>query len=295
MTLLEFNERFPTEETCREYLYTMKWPEGFICPKCKSKGEPFRIVARNVYQCKQCTHQTSVTAGTVMDKTQTPLRKWFLAMYLISMDKGGCSAMRIKRELGIAYDTAWTITHKIRNAMKQRDGNYLLNGIIEVDDAFFGSPSEGGKRGRGTDKTPVVVALSLDEKGRPQYLRAELIDAVDGDSLTEFADRNIAKGSKIRSDGLRSYNKLGKDYALEKTLFSVTVSPEHLQLLHIMVSNIKRFFLGTYHGIGRVHMQSFLDEFCFRFNRRHRQGLLFERTVNACASAVPFTRYDLIG
>jgi transposase-like protein len=294
MTMMEFTERFGNEESCREYLYKTKWSEGFICPKCKVKDEPFQIVSRNLYQCKHCTHQTSVTAGTIMDKTQTPLKKWFLAIYLISTDKRGCSALRLKRELGIAYDTAWTMTHKIRNAMNQRDGKYVLQGIVEVDDAFFGSPSEGGKRGRGTDKTPVVIGLSLDEKGCPKYIRAKIVDSVDGDNLLKFAKENIRKGSKIRSDGFSSYNKLSDEYLLDSQNFDYKDNPEHLKWLHVVVSNIKTFFLGTYHGIGRVHMQSFLDEFCFRFNRRNWQNQLFSRSLVACSTAKPFTRNMLI-
>ena len=209
MTLMKFIEKFGSEEACREYLYKARWPEGFVCPKCGVQDDPFQINCRNRYQCKHCTHQTSATAGTIMDKTKTPLMKWFLAIYLMSADKRGCSAMRLKRELGIAYDTAWTISHKIRNAMSQRDGMYLLQGIVELDDSFFGSPSEGGKRGRGTDKTPVVIGLSLDEEGHPEYIRAQVVESIDGDELLAFADGNICKGSEIRSDGFRSYNKLG--------------------------------------------------------------------------------------
>jgi transposase-like protein len=267
--MMEFNERFATEEACREYLYMKRWPQGFVCPKCGVRDEPFQISCRNRYQCKHCTHQTSVTAGTIMDKTKTPLRKWFLAIYLISTDKRGCSALRIKREVSIAYDTAWTMTHKIRSAMGQRDGNYLLQGIVELDDSFFGSPSEGGKRGRGTEKTPVVIGLSLDEKGKPNYVRAQVVAAVDGKNLLEYANNNICKGSEIRSDGFRSYNKLNDSgYRLIAENYNPKDNPEHMKWLHIVASNIKAFFLGTYHGVGKEHMQAFLDEFCFRFNRR---------------------------
>jgi len=295
MNLVEFTERFGTEGKCREYLYLARWPEGFICPKCGVKNEPFQITSRNKYQCKHCTHQASVTAGTIMDKTKTPLNKWFLAIYLMSTDKRGCSALRLKRELGIAYDTAWTMTHKIRNAMKQREGLYLLQGIVEMDDAFFGSPSEGGKRGRGTDKTPVVIGLSLDEKGRPEYVRAQIIPSVDGDSLLTFAQQTITKGSTIHTDGLPSYNKLRENgYQLISENFDPTGNPEHLKWLHILVSNMKAFMLGTYHGVHSKHLQAFFDEFCYRFNRRFWQAQLFPRTLNACLSSRPFTRKSLI-
>jgi transposase-like protein len=230
-----------------------------------------------------------------MDKTKTPLTKWFMAIYLMSTDKRGCSALRLKKELGIAYDTAWTITHKIRNAMGQRDGMYLLQGIVEMDDSFFGAPSEGGKRGRGTDKTPVVIGLSLGENNRPEFVRAQVIDAVDGESLLEFAEGTIQKGSEIRSDGLSAYHKLAKNgYRLTSETFDPKEKPEYLKWLHIIVSNMKTFLLGTYHGIGSEHMQAYLDEFCYRFNRRNWQAQLFPRTLAACLTAKPFPRKSLV-
>jgi transposase-like protein len=291
MTLTEFMKKFAAEEACEEYLYHIRWPEGFICPKCGIKDAPYQIISRHQYQCRYCNHQASVTAGTIMDKTRTPLSKWFLAIYLISTDKRGCSALRLKRELGIAYDTAWTMTHKIRNAMGRRDGLYLLQGIVEMDDSFFGSPSEGGKRGRGTDKTPVVIGLSLDEQGRPGYVKAQVIASVDGDSLLKFAESAIHQGSTIRSDGYSPYNKLKENgYRLEAECFDSKEKPEHLKWLHIVVSNMKAFLLGTYHGVGGGHLQAFLDEFCYRFNRRSWQDQLFPRTLAACMGTPPCTR-----
>jgi predicted RNA-binding Zn-ribbon protein involved in translation (DUF1610 family) len=142
MTFLEFNEKFGTEESCREYLYQMRWSNGFICPKCGTAGESFNIKSRNLYQCKQCIHQTSVTAQTIMDRTRTSLVKWFLAIYLMSKDKRGCCALHLQRELKVTYKTAWSMAHKIRKAMGNRDEQYLLCGIVEMDDGFFGSPAE---------------------------------------------------------------------------------------------------------------------------------------------------------
>ncbi len=297
MSLTEFFEKFDTEETCRQYLYAKRWPDGFVCPKCGAGGEPFQIVSRHIYQCKHCNHQTSVTAGTVMDKSQTPLRKWFLAIYLMSTDKRGCSALKLKRELKIAYDTAWTMSHKIRNAMKQRDEGYQLSGYVEMDEGFFGSPSEGeGKRGRGTDKAPVVIGLSLDEEGNPEYVKARVLETVNSESVVEFAQTAVEEGSSIASDGLAVYKKLAEaGYIHLPENFNAVENPEHLKWLHIVIGNLKAFINGTYHGVAKLHMQAFLDEFSYRFNRRFWPSQLFARTLVACASASPFTRYDLIG
>lgn len=297
MTLEEFYEKFSTDEACREYMYSKRWPQGFVCPKCGVVDEPYNICSRNLFQCKHCNHQTSVTAGTIMDKSQTPLKKWFLGMYLMSTDKRGCSAMRLKRELRIAYDTAWTMTHKIRNAMKERDENYHLYGFVEMDEGFFGSPSKGeGKRGRGTDKAPVVVGLSLDEQGNPEYIKAQVLKTVDGDSLAGFASEAVEEGSTVSSDGLPAYNKLTEHgFEHQAETISPIDNPGHLKWLHVVISNMKAFMNGTYHGVPKKHLQAFIDEFCYRFNRRFWQGQLFARTVCACAAAAPYTRYELIG
>lgn len=297
MTMTEFFDKFGTEEACRAYLYEKRWANGFICPKCGVADKPFNITSRNVFQCRHCNHQTSVTAGTIMDKSRTPLRKWFLAIYLMSSDKRGCSALRLKKELKIAYDTAWTMSHKIRNAMKERDANYQLSGFIEIDEGFFGSPSEGeGKRGRGTDKAPVVVALSLDEQGHPEYIKAQVLRKVNSNTITDFAKGTIESGSTISSDGLNVYHKLSKNgYEHISQKIDPVECPEHLRWLHLVISNLKAFLNGTYHGVPKKHLQSFIDEFCYRFNRRFWSNQFFSRTLCACANASPFTRYDLIG
>ena len=295
LTLMEFMEQYGTEEQCREHLYQIRWPAGFVCPKCGAKDEPYQIKSHKRFQCRHCTHQTTVTAGTVMDKSRTPLVKWFLAIYLMGQDKRGCSALKLKRELGIACDTAWTMSHKIRKAMKDRDAGYLLSGTVDVDDSFFGATRTGGKRGRGTEKTAVVFGVSFDRKGRPEYLKAKVAEAVDGEMLTAFAKENIDPTARLRSDGLSAYRKLGQSgFIHEPQHFDHNENPEHLKWLHVIVSNAKAFILGTYHGLDGKHLQAYLDEFAFRFNRRFWQSQLFNRILCACANSAVFTRYDLI-
>jgi len=295
MTMLEFIKRFGEEDACREHLSTMRWPDGFVCPKCGAADEPFNIKSRNLYQCKHCNHQTSVTAGTIMDKSRTPLYKWFLAIYLMGQDKRGCSALKLKREIGVAYDTAWTMSHKIRKAMGDRDSGYLLSGTVDVDDSFFGAPRAGGKRGRGTDKTAVVIGVSFDEKGRCEYMKAKVVPEVDGDVIAGFAKENIKPGAVVRSDGFRSYRKLREGYRHEPQEFDRNENPEHLKWLHVIVSNAKAFILGTYHGLDGKHLQAYLDEFSFRFARRRWHDQLFNRILCACVNSTVYTRYELIG
>ena len=286
MSLLEFQEQFQNEDACREHLYKMRWPEGFVCPKCGVIDEPFNISSRNLYQCRHCNHQASVTAGTVMEKTRVPLLKWFWAIFMMSTDKRGCSAVQISKELNLCYSTAWFLCHRIRSAMGARDTEYILSGHIEADDAFFGAPTSNGKRGRGTDKTVVLVGLSLNEKGNPEYVKMQVAPDVKGETIVSFATENIERGSTIRSDGYASYNILdNKGFIHDGRICDPVNDPEHLKWLHIVVSNAKAFILGTYHGLGSKHLQRYLDEFCYRFNRRKFTLQHFNRTLFACALA----------
>jgi len=294
MTLIDFQTNFGTEAQCHRYLFEKRWSNGFKCPKC-NHNEYFNISSRNLYQCKSCNHQTSVTAGTIFDKTRTPLVKWFLAIYLMSDDKRGVSALSLKTKLGISYNTAWTMSHKIRHAMSKRDENYMLGGIVELDDTFFGTPSEGGKRGRGTDKTAVLVSVSLSNEGKPKYAKMKVVDSVDGTNVKNFAKKAIAHGSEVRTDGFSTYSVLnGADYSLVKKKFNPKKEPKHLHWTHIITSNAKAFINGTFHGLDSVHLQRYLDEFCYRLNRRWHSGNIFPNLLGACVKTNKITCYELI-
>ena len=169
MSLQEFEKKFSTEEQCRAYLQKKRWPNGFVCPKCGARHAV--ALSNGLFQCSKCRHQTSVTAGTVLHRSHLPLTKWFLAIYFVSQDKRGISAVELQARLGVTYKTAWYVLSRIRKAMGQRDDAYRLENEIEFDDAFFGGPTVGKKRGRGTEKAKVFVALSLDKKGHPRFLK----------------------------------------------------------------------------------------------------------------------------
>ena len=294
MNLKEFMDRFQTEEDCREHFFRIKWPDGFKCPKCGHEKYSF-IKYRNLYQCLQCGHQASLTAGTIMHKSHMGLREWFLAIHLFTHDKRGISAMQLCRSLGTSYQTAWTMLQKLREAMGSRDEDYILRGIVEMDDAFFGAPSEGGKRGRGTDKTPAIIAVSLDEDGDPEFVKIEVVDAVNGTTIVETAEAMVEPGSVIRTDGLASYNALDKaDYEHQAENFDPEQRPDHLRWLHVIVSNLKALIMGTYHGLDKKHLQRYFDEFCYRFNRRRFGNQLFNRLLVACASTPTITYAQLV-
>jgi transposase-like protein len=164
-----FMNEFSTEAKCREYMANLRWAGGFVCPKCGCRHAC--LLSNGRYQCADCRRQTSVTAGTVLHKSHMPLTQWFLAFYFVSQDKRGISAVQLAAMLGTTYKTAWSMLRRIRIAMGQRDETHQLCGIIAFDDAYFGGPTVGKKRGRGTEKAKVLVAVSLDERGNPLYAK----------------------------------------------------------------------------------------------------------------------------
>jgi hypothetical protein len=231
-----------------------------------------------------------------MDKTRTPLTKWFMAVYLMSADKRGISALVLAGQIGVAYYTAWTMCHKIRHAMGARDGGRKMAGAVEMDETFFGSPEEGGKRGRGAEKTPVPVSVSLSDGDKPKAARMRVVEAVGRDSVRGFTEDSVRSGSEVRTDGLHVYRQLaalGYKHVWEKQ--DPKREPVHLHWTHIIISNAKAMVGGTFHGPGARHLQRYLDEFCYRFNGRLSPDGIFGRLLDACLCAGRITAHELIG
>jgi len=290
MGLLDFQKCFPTERECYEYLVRTRFANGFACPHCGSPNSGM-IRTRALRQCKACRAQISVTAGTIFHRTRTPLLHWFWAIFLVAKDKRGHSALQLSKELSVSYERAWLMMHKIRSAMSSRDARYSLDGVIEMDEAYFGAPDP-GRRGRSTRRTKVLVALSLTEDGKPRFVKVQTIRRLDGRCIWGFAQRHFAPGSVVRTDGLRAYRCLAKKGFRHKAIVAAGSNAENLlHWVHILISNVKAFITGTFHGLDAKHIQRYLDEFCYRFNRRGREDELFDRLLLACATAPPLT-YD---
>lgn len=268
ISFADFMNRFKTEENCRDHFFKIRWPNGFRCPKCGNDEYTF-IKNYGRYQRHQCRHQASITAGTIMHRSHTGLREWFMVIYLFTHDKRGISAAQAARNVGISYYAAWLMLHKLRKAMRDRDAKYYLDGIVEMDDAFFGAPGEDGKRGRGTKKTPAVIAMSLDEEGHLKYVKMQVVENVDGATIAETVKEMVTLGATINTDGLSAYNALSKaGYEHNSEKFTPENNPKHLHWLHVIISNLKALITGTYHGLDKKHLQRYFDEFCWRFNRR---------------------------
>jgi len=228
-----------------------------------------------------------------MEDSPLPYKTWLWAIYLVATDKRGISGKALQRQLHVTYKTAWYLGQRIRQAMGNHDERYLLQGIVELDDGYFGGPKEGGKRGRGTLKTKVLGAVSKDKSGRPKFMKLRVVPNLKGKTVGKFAQESIAAGATIQTDACRSYRKaLSEKYNHEWEIFST--EKEMLVWFHTVISNAKSFIQGTYHGVSEKHMQRYLDEFDYRFNRRFHQPSLFDRLLCAVADTPPLGFKSLV-
>ena len=287
-TLMEFERRFCSEEACREYLFQLRWPNGFVCPRCQHKKA--WKTDRELYHCTNCGLETSVTAGTIFHGTRKPFQWWFRAMWYVTNQKYGVSALGLQRALGLgSYHTAWTWMHKLRRAMV-RPGRDQLSGIVEVDETYIGG-GKPGKRGRGAaGKALVVITAQLDET-RVGRIRLKRVPDASGRSLEEAVKDTVTPGSIVCTDGWNGYNRLEFiGYAHEIIRDEADVGENLLPKCNIVASLLKRWLLGTHQGAVRTsHLDYYLDEFTFRFNRRtsRSRGKLFFRLVQQAVAIYP--------
>lgn len=295
-TLDELEARFSDEDACLQYLFGLRWPNGFRCSRCG--GEKSWSVRKTLYQCSDCGHQTSVIAGTIFEGTRKPLAIWFRAIWWIVSQKNGASALGLKRVLGLgSYETAWTWLHKIRRAMV-RPGRDLLSGRIEVDETYLGGLEE-GVRGRKTFKKALIVVAAQENGKAIGRIRMLRIPDASKESLHPFILRAIQPGSVVVTDGWKGYRGLeAQGYSHEvRVIKSSSVSASHLlPRVHRVISLLKRWILGTHQGaISPEHLDYYLDEFTFRFNRRtsRHRGKLFYRLLQHAVAIEPI-QYDKI-
>ena len=294
----EFDRRFATDEACRGYLAEVRWPDGFRCPRCgRQKAWPAR--AGRLWHCAACGHQTSVTAGTIFQDTRTPLTTWFRAMWWVTAQKNGVSAPGLQRVLGLgSYQTAWAWLHKLRRAMV-RPGRDPLTGDVEVDETYIGGVHP-GRGGRQTEtKALVGVAVELDGRRLGRIRLRRLVDA-SARSLVPFVQAAIAPGSRVHTDGWLGYEPLRRHGYRHRITFLEGQSRSPSQLLphvHQVVSLLKRWLLGTHHGaVTHEHLEYYLDEFTFRFNRRRSRsrGKIFLRLVEQAVAVEPAPYESLV-
>jgi hypothetical protein len=296
-TLLEFQARFPDEEACWQAVREMRWPEGFVCPRCRH-DQSYWIKSRRLDQCGRCRYQASVTAGTIFHKTRVPLRIWFWAIFFVARHKQGISALQLQRDTGLgSYQTAWTLLHKVRSALWHRAED-RLQGLVEADESYVGSTHEHGLRGGREVGHKTIVAGAVEQ--RPHSAGSVRLMVVEGitfeDDLGPFVRGVIdAARTTLRTDGLASYRPLGgvgvqHDRQVEGHR---TRASEILPWIHLVFTNLKAWLRGTFHGVSGKHMQRYLDEFVYRFNRRWREDELFGFVLRRATLSDPLPYHRL--
>ena len=304
LTVLEFQTQFGDEQQCGDQLSRQRWPEGFSCPRC---GGPSRgyMASRQVHECARCSYQCSVTAGTIFHKTRVPLTGWFWAIYRLIHDKKGISAMQLKKEIGVSYQTAWLLLHKLRKAMADRDQGYKLGGLIEADEGYVGGREEGpGRSGRGAEsKSVVVVAVEQRGPGKPGkkpipgFAALEVVPDAAAATLEGFLKAKVRPGSHILTDGWKGYKRLKKNgFVHTATAISGQDEPAHslFPWVHITLSNLKRFLLGTHHKVEQKHLKRYVAEFNYRLNRRTMEPTMLPRLIRACLATQTITYKQLV-
>lgn len=276
-SFLDFTRRFHNEESCFQYIIDSRWVDGFICEKC-GHDEAYAYMGKWTLRCKNCRKVYSATAGTVMHRTRQPLCTWLWAAYLMVTDKRGVSAVQLQKQLGIGrYETAFNMLHKLRAAMVDPDRT-PLRGVVEVDETYIGGPVP-GKRGRGTGKALVIGAVEI-RNGRPTRIRLKKIRSASADSVLKFISDNVEHGSTVITDGAPAYNNLykrGYVHQVQSTRVRGDEPDAVLAHFHRAVSNMKTWLLGTHHGrVSQKHLQAYLNEFTFRYNRRGNLQAAFQ-------------------
>jgi len=293
LSMPEFLKDCGTEAQCERVLEAVRWPNGFCCPRCGQAAHyVLRDGVRKVFQCNACRHQASLIAGTVFQGTKLPLTTWFLAIYLISQAKTGLSALALKRQLGVSYPTAWLIHHKLMQVMADREARYLLEGKIQVDDAYLGGERTGGKVGRGSEnKVAFVAAVSLNEADRPLRVRLTPVPGFTLKAVAAWAKEHLAPGSAVFSDGLACFGAVTEAGCSHQPTVIAGRKPKEVpefKWINTVLGNLKTTLSGCYHAFDfRKYATRYLAAFCYRFNRRFDLRSLHQRLLIAAVGTTP--------
>jgi len=308
MRLIDFIKEFPDEESCKEKFKEYRETVGIVCQRCQNR-EHYWKKDKEQYECKRCKFRTTLKSGTIMHKSKLPYRYWFIGMHLLTSTKKSFSAKEIQTQLGHKrYQPIWHMVHKLRLAMGKRDGEYVLAGQIELDDGYFSTvkpketKGENLKRGRGSQKKTKVLVMAESQKVLPTkkgqkarkvgYLKMQIIEDLEKETINQVVENLVSKESSIDTDGSTSYVELS-DYVNEH--HSEVIPKENvgqaLPWVHIAISNAKRQLLNTFHSVKPEFLQSYLDEFCYKFNRRYFGEALFNRLLIVAVSYKNEFRY----
>lgn len=308
MSLISFIERFPDEESCKQEFKRIRDKQGVVCKKC-GHTEHYWLKNKGQYECKACRSRMTLRSGTVMHKSQLPYRYWFIAMHLLTSTKKSFSALELQRQLGHKYyEPIWAMLHKLRAIMGKRDSKYQLDQIIELDEGFFKAPildssdeekDDKPKRGRGSQSQAKVLVMvsskvsmdknkNLDKYQKPtqlKFIKMVVIEDLKGETIMEKVKANIGHNAVVKTDDFKSYSRMNE--AVWRHL-SMKVPTDKLEKafpwVHTVISNAKRNLLGINHMTSRKHIQNYLNEFCYKVNRRYFGDKLFDRLLIAAVT-----------
>jgi transposase-like protein len=292
--LREFQRQFATEAACQEYVAACRWPDGFVCPRCEHR-RAYRMTTHRRWQCAACRYQVSLTAGTILHNTKTPLTTWFWAAYLAVTDKRGISALLRQRQLGVRrYETAWMLLHKLRRAMVTATREPLY-GDVEIDDTWVGGEQPGlrGSRQRRGRKAAIVL-VAVEKRGEASNrIRMAVIPDFTQATMLAFVQQHVAPGSTISTDGLKSddgvrpagVRHVARTQPTKTALRSG--APSVVPLADRAIGNLQQWLTGTYHGVSKAQLQVYLDEFVFRHNRRRPPMAAFQTLLGLGSGRAP--------
>jgi len=304
VNLLNFIEKFPDEDSCIAYYKDIRDQVGIKCTKC-GHDKHYWNKSKNQFECKRCKYRTTIKKGTVLENSKLPILYWFIAIHLITSTKKTFSASELQRQLGHSrYEPIWEMLHKLRLVMGRRDDEYKLKEWAELDEGFFKIVinhkvnTHEIKRGRGAQHQAKVLVMvesspikqenhrKNKKERKVGYVKMKVIENLKADTIERNADNAIEKETTIRTDGFRSYNKFGEKYAAHEVVIAEDQKEVDTLLpwVHTVISNAKRNLLGIHHMIGEDYLQNYLNEFCYKFNRRYFGEQLFDRLLIACAS-----------
>jgi transposase-like protein len=282
LTLRQFQDRFPTEESCLDHLFQVRYGTDFNCPKCGRPAKYSRVKARRSYQCQWCAHQVYPTAGTPFDRTRTSLRDWFYVMFLFTTTRNGVAAKRVERELGVTYKTAWRMCHEIRKYMAEIDGSGPLggDGVVEIDETYIGGEVKG--KGSGLQLENKTIVVGMVERG------GELITQIVPDNrkhtIQPLVRRHVVRGAEVHTDGGYCYDSLYRHgfrhHSVNHNVGEyVTQSGTHVQTIEGFWAILKRGINGTHIHVSAKHLPKYLGEFEYRWNMRQAPGLMLDRMM----------------
>jgi hypothetical protein len=301
LSLVEFLDRYGSEEKCEAALVALRWPKGFVCPRCAGSAHSLTFNGRRLWEClnRHCRYQCSAIAGSVFQDTKLPLTTWFLAMYWMTQSKNSIAALELRRLLGVSYPTALLMKHKLMQVMSEREAERRLDGTVEIDESYLGGEAS-GKRGRGADKkVPFVAAVSRNRLGRPVAVRFDAIEDVGRSSFAHWMGAALAPGARLVSDGWPALAAAATEQRIEQRRFvsgggkTAARHPE-MKWVNTLQSNLKTAISGTLHAFDfKRHAQRYLGEFAYRFNRRVNLPTMLPRLIHRCVNTTPRTKQML--